>query len=560
MTPESVPERKEFEPTPRLTLCLAMDLLGSTTAALHLSSKRLDRFNLALINQLNPHLKAVGMEDCLIKFTGDGWLVMSDVQSDVAPLCCLAVIMASQFQAEISRQASMAREKVPAMRLALCWGRDLEVILMNGQRDFVGGSVRHAVRALQLCDPNEVLIDETVRTWISHDFYTSRVDIDERCTKYQPEKFEESQVLHRLDGLKAAAADDHDAPLYFVNTLSIIGRSSEAGRIAKGISDQLQQDIEENELSEDELRWRWNRLLASNVDYETARAIFDDLHRAGLKPDVSSLNALIDKATDYRTESKWLQAMIQEGVRPNVYTYNTLIDKARDKERIQKWMSRMEVDGVDPNLLTLNILLNKAKDYATAKTWYGQIVNRGIAPNAETYQILIQKSESFETAQSWLGALFAIEPEVSMEAMLAVMTKDMTHLSGEQFLTWYLGLRWHPSKPVHRVIAAYRKANKLSEALRVALDYPHTQIALKLFREHPDESLEYFRRIVSEDSDHANGHYALGLALTELGNTEDAIPVLNRALELAAPGHRREELTSYLDALQANFGETDSIQ
>lgn len=36
-------------------------------------------------------------------------------------------------------------EDVPALRLSVCFGRDLAVELPNGQRDFVGDSVCHAV-------------------------------------------------------------------------------------------------------------------------------------------------------------------------------------------------------------------------------------------------------------------------------------------------------------------------------------------------------------------------------------------------------------------------------
>lgn len=551
MSSEKAPTRKEFDPTPRLTLCLAMDLKGSTTAALKLSSKRLDRFNLALINQLTPHLEAVGLEETVVKFTGDGWLVMTDVQEDVAPLCCLAIIMASRFQLEMSKSATIAREKVPAMRLAICWGRDLEVVLHNGQREFVGSSVRHAVRALQLCRDNEVLIDETVRTWIHHDFETTRLDMEARLDEFEPEKMEEELVLHVLDRLRVEAADDHDAPVYFVNTLAIIGRSSEAGRLAKGISDQLQHEAVEPGADDQELLWRWNRLLASNVDYETARGILNDLREAGLRPDATTMNALIDKAQDYRTESKWLQAMIQDGVRPNVFTFNTLIDKANDPDRIEKWLSRMEVDGVEPNQLTLNTLIRKAKDHALARNWLRRMEQKGIQPDATTYQLLIGKSETFEEARTWLEKMFEVEPEVPMEALLSLMTKDMTHLPADDLLQWYIGLRWHPAKPMHRAIAAYRRKGKIRDALRLALDYPHTQTALKLVRERPDEALEYFHSVLAFDPDHANGAYALGLSLAELGRLEEARPWLQRAHELAAQGHRKDELSAMLQSIEA---------
>ena len=214
------------EPSPRLTLCLAMDLKKSTTAGLKLTTKKLDRFNLALVNQLRPHLHAVGLDKALIKFTGDGWLIMSDEPDDAAPLCCLAVIMATLFHSEISAEAALAPESIPALRLAVCWGRDLPVELPDGQRDFVGDSVRHAARACQLCHDNEVLIDDTVQRWIHHDFVTAKVFVESRLHEFPDAKMEEELVLHTLAELKVESGTDSDAPEYFVNTLAIIGRGN----------------------------------------------------------------------------------------------------------------------------------------------------------------------------------------------------------------------------------------------------------------------------------------------------------------------------------------------
>src|SRR5579885_211808 len=159
--PANVPAKeKAGEPTPRLTLCLAMDLKGSTRTGLSLSSRKLDRFNLALVNHIRPQLQSVQLDHAVVKFTGDGWLVMSDEQEDAARLCCLAVIMSRSFQRDMYHETGIHLDSIPTMRLAVCWGRDIPVVLHTGQRDFVGSSVRHAVRACQFCGDNEILIDD----------------------------------------------------------------------------------------------------------------------------------------------------------------------------------------------------------------------------------------------------------------------------------------------------------------------------------------------------------------------------------------------------------------
>lgn len=547
--PETRPARSH-DPTPRLTLCLATDLRGSTTAGLQLTSKKLDRFNIALVDQIQPHLDAVGLDHAVIKFTGDGWLVMSDNQEHAAPLCCLAMILARCFSYEISREAGLTSDKVPALRLAVCWGRDLEVVLPGGQRDFVGNSVRRAVRAMQLCHDNEVLIDETVKAWVQQDFATTRLDLDERLNAYPNVKMEEELVLHRLIDLRAESASDADAPVYFINTLARIGRATEADELANRISDHLQRAAEGHDVGHEELLWRWNRLLASNVDYGTARSILADLENAGLHPDVATLNALIDKAQDYRTESKWLQAMIQAGVRPNVVTFNTLIDKAKDPARIEKWLERMQQEGIQPNVITLNTLVEKAEDHATAKAMVNRMLSSGVRPNAPTYETLIEKAPDFPTARAWIEEMMDNGFEPSIEAYISLFSTDLSEIPAEELLQWYLALPFHPTKPVQRAIASYRKKGKIADAMRLALDYPHIQTSLKLIREYPDHALGYFQSVVTEQGDHPNGCYALGLALRELGKTSEAEPWLHKALDLATPGPRREELARTLETLR----------
>ncbi len=52
-------------------------MIGSTKRGLKLRSWELDRFNQALIDHIRPHIDALGLKHAVVKFTGDGWLVMS---------------------------------------------------------------------------------------------------------------------------------------------------------------------------------------------------------------------------------------------------------------------------------------------------------------------------------------------------------------------------------------------------------------------------------------------------------------------------------------------------
>lgn len=538
------------EPSPRLTLCLAMDLKKSTTTGLKLTTKRLDRFNLALVNQIGPHLSAVGLEKALIKFTGDGWLIMSDEPEHAAPLCCLAIILARRFHIEMSLEASLTPQEIPALRLAICWARDLPVQLPDGTRDFVGDSVRHAVRACQLCHDNEVLIDETVQRWIHHDFITNRLRLPERLAENPEAKMEEELVLHTLDELKVESGEETDAPEYYVNTLAIIGRKGEAEALADQISEHLQSEAEEPNADQGELTERFNRLLASNLDYETASRILKDMHEAGLRPDVRTFNALIAKAQDYETKNIWLQRMKQEGIQPNIATFNTLIAQAEDEATASRWLTKMRREGIEPDTTLLNTLIDRSRDHATAQTWLERMERRGVAPNASTFDLLIEKAEDVQTAMRWIERMFASGIRPAQVSFLTLFSKDVTTISADDLLAWYLGLEFHPPEPMYRAIASYRRSGRIDDALRLCLDYPYMQAAQKVFRTHPERTLGYFRSIVERDPNHANGAYALGIALKELEHRDEAAIWLRRALTLAAPGYRRDEIRRYLEVAE----------
>ena len=81
-------------------------------------------------------------------------------------------------------------------------------------------------------------------------------------------------------------------------------------------------------------------------------------------------------------------------------------------------------------------------------------------------------------------------------------------------------------------------SNRQTHPERLALDYPHLEAARTVFRSHAAEALEYLTRVVDEDPGHANGRYALGLALLEMDRPEEALRHLGLARELARPGPR----------------------
>jgi class 3 adenylate cyclase len=537
--------------TPRMTLCLAIDLKKSTVAGLRLSTRKLDRFNLALVRQVTPHLSAVGLDGAVVKFTGDGWLVITDDPEHAAPLCCLAIIMACRFRVEMSAEADLHAESIPALRLAVCWGRDLPVELPGGQRDFVGDSVRHAVRACQLCHDDEILVDDTVLRWVHHDFVARRLDLPARRAEFSDARLEEDLSLHTLSELKVDSAADHDAPEYFVNTLSVIGRGREAAELADDVADTLQDAAVAPGADAAELTDRFNRLLASNLDYETVNRLLRDMREAGLRPDVSTYNAVLAKSRGHEEKFRWLQRMKQDGITPDVRTFTVLIEAEEDDAAVRKWFRRMRREGVTPDTYLLNRLIDQSPDHDAAVDWLRQIEAMGVRPSANTYDLLIEKAPDIRSGMLWIDRMFATGIQPSLVSFKSVFAKKIGQINADDLLAWFLDLPYHPPEAMWQAIAAYRRDGRFDDALRLCLDYPQTQAAQRVFRSQPEKSLAYFERVLQWDPDHANGAYALGMALLTLGRNDDALPWLRRALELADAGTRREELRRRLELLEA---------
>ena len=96
---------------PQTVYCLAIDLIGSTKQGLRLRSWELDAFNKALIAHIRPHIEALELNHAVVKFTGDGWLVMSPTAA--SKLCCLALLFRDSFRSEMHGGGGAALTPAP---------------------------------------------------------------------------------------------------------------------------------------------------------------------------------------------------------------------------------------------------------------------------------------------------------------------------------------------------------------------------------------------------------------------------------------------------------------
>jgi hypothetical protein len=156
---KSLPSESTKTKRASFVFCLSMDLFISCKTEFKGNTSNPDRWNRLLVDKAKTYLKKLELNDSNIKFTGNCWQLMTDDTEKVPALCCLAIIMAFNFQEEVSKEKGISADKVPPLRLAICGGSDYSVELPDGRKDWVGSSARNSARALGCCYPNEILID-----------------------------------------------------------------------------------------------------------------------------------------------------------------------------------------------------------------------------------------------------------------------------------------------------------------------------------------------------------------------------------------------------------------
>ncbi|KAK9667907.1 hypothetical protein RND81_13G019800 [Saponaria officinalis] len=143
----------------------------------------------------------------------------------------------------------------------------------------------------------------------------------------------------------------------------------------------------------------FNSLMSFETNYKEVSRIYDQMQRAGLRPDVVSYASLIHAYGKARREEEAkavFEEMLDAGVRPTHKAYNILldafaisgmVDEARD---IFKCMRR---DRITPDLCSYTTLLSayiNASDMDGAEKFFKRLRQDGLEPNVITYGTLIK--------------------------------------------------------------------------------------------------------------------------------------------------------------------------
>jgi len=402
---QQLKQRDPAEHRPNPVWCLLIDLIKSTPFASQLSTELIDNFNIVMAEeQMTPHLTYLELGSVLLKFTGDGWLLMTDEKEKWPALCCLATIMANTFQKEMSKLTTIPVGQIPNLRLSICSGRDIPVTLPDCHVDWVGDSARKANRASKCCLPNEIIIDAFVRDWIYHDFETKPVDMNVHSKDCEPKEGEEPFPLYVLGELKPQSVEFR-APGYFIYTLKTIGKIREATAFGEEVFKYLGSEAAKPSVDKKALLYSLNRLMASVPDYPAALEIMKKMQALGIRPNVVTYSTLMTKALDYKKAMDIFKEMCESQLQPDDVAYNTLIKKA-PYEKALEIADEMKREHIRFSAYTYNTLINKSPDYDTATDLVGRMRESGISPDVITYNTLIAKVTDEDTIHGLLAEMY----------------------------------------------------------------------------------------------------------------------------------------------------------
>ncbi|KAL1295718.1 hypothetical protein HN51_056568 [Arachis hypogaea] len=143
----------------------------------------------------------------------------------------------------------------------------------------------------------------------------------------------------------------------------------------------------------------YNSLMSFETNYKEVSNIYDQMQRAGLRPDVVSYALLINAYGKARREEEALavfEEMLDAGVRPTRKAYNILLDAFSISgmvEQARTVFKSMRRDRCSPDICSYTTMLSayvNASDMEGAEKFFKRLIQDGFEPNVVTYGTLIK--------------------------------------------------------------------------------------------------------------------------------------------------------------------------
>ena len=514
-------------------LCLVIDIVSSATKAKKRTAEGNRKFYKSLVLQIYPHLEELDLLEAseTLKFTGDGWMIMSGANENKAvALCCLALIMRHNFKSEMTKLTG--RSESLSLRITICSGHDFKLGIPIGgggsqMADWVGDSARRAVR-LQDCvkegknTNNHVYIDYGVNDMVKSYF------------TFVPSPFSlRSKAFKRLLSEEAVDGGNAVYPVFKV----------------KGIH---KKSISVNKYFEYTLV-----TLKRTEKKKTYKTIFAKVKKEA-SPDTVTYTKLIKGAPNFLTALELFKEMKKTpGATPNTVTYNTLINRAPNFLTAHGFFEEMKkTPGATPDTVTYNTLINGAPDFPTALELFKEMKKTpGATPNTVTYSTLIKRAPDFPTALELFKEMKKTPGATPNTVTLTTLfSKDLTGHEAPEMLLWYLAQPNPTDAPIQAMISSFRKLRQDEDVYFLILQYPHLQISGSIMKKKREDIIPYFEKAYEAPDGKGNAAYALGVAYFHYSEFLLAKKYLEEALNCMPSKGRMEGIDKMIGIIK-NLGQ-----
>ena len=554
-------------------IALVVDLIGSTQIALEMTEPKFRRFNREVINQLWPYLKELDLEDSIVKFTGDGWLIFQKDLEKLRALVALAKILSNRFQADIAAKMEIDKGEIPDLRLAVALAYDDEIVLPNGSKEWVGDSARMATRASGCCAENEVIVSGSVRDKIRREFDLTCIDVENLPENRRPKRWEENFQIFSVGEIREALIadmrflDDPSGFSAYAVYLRHSGRPSNASQLIREASGAIKSQIEETAPADsvmklhgtDDVGDKFRRLLYVTPRGTLRDEIYSTMLSLRVEPTTLLYNALINGSANIGDAVDWFERMDKAGIAPNVVTFNTLINLSPDLPTAEGWFERMDKAGIAPNVVTFNTLINLSPDLPTAEGWFERMDKAGIAPNELTSSTLAKNLRSLEDADRITKKLETAHAFLGDGYYSTIYARLPQYISGTELLDWHFQQSHRRHSSLGAAIHRYETHGKLEDCFRVALAFPYFDSARKAFRLHSQDAINYYSGLIEIGYEPDNATYALGIYYAENQQDENALKMLNEALRLSSIQKRTTYIVELIKTIKARLGSTPTV-
>ncbi|KAK1277368.1 Pentatricopeptide repeat-containing protein [Acorus gramineus] len=177
----------------------------------------------------------------------------------------------------------------------------------------------------------------------------------------------------------------------------------------------------------------FNSLMSFETNYKEVSKIYDQMQKAGLRPDVVSYALLISAYGKARREEEALavfEEMLDAGVRPSRKSYNILLDAFAISgmvEEARTVFKSMRRDKCNPDLCSYATMLSayvNASDMEGAEKFFRRIKQDGFEPNVVIYGTLMKGYAKANDLEKMMGVYEAMRMQ-GVEANQTILTTIM---------------------------------------------------------------------------------------------------------------------------------------